>query len=209
MGSKEFGKGRLGFVKLYVKGKRILDIGCAGSNGFMHRIIIENNKSSEVVGLDIDFNNLKKLKKFSNELILADAEHLPFKDAVFDCVYMGELIEHFWSAKELLSEANRVLKDGGVICLDTPNVYSINRIIRFVLKGKDSLGDPDHKIFYTPASLSKLLNTAGFEVIEVTSDKKIKIGFLSIGKEVILNFPPFKWLGSHLCLVAEKRKQKS
>lgn len=201
-----FGKGRSEFVKLYVKGKKILDIGCAGSNGFMHKIVIENNKSSEIiVGLDADSNNLKKLEGFSNELVVADAERLPFKDATFDCVYMGELIEHFWAAHGLLSEANRVLKTGGVICLDVPNVYSINRIIRFILKGMDSLGDPDHKIFYTPASLSKLLNTAGFEVIEVTSDAKIKIGFLFIGKEVILNFPPFKWLGSHLCLVAKKQ----
>ena len=202
----DFGKGRSEFVKSYVKGKKILDIGCAGSNGFMHKTIIENNKSSEaIVGLDADFNNLKKLKGFNNELISATAEHLPFKDAIFDCIYMGELIEHFWSTHELLSETNRVLKSGGVICLDTPNVYSINRILRYVLKGTDSLGDPDHKIFYTPASLSKLLNTAGFEVIEVTSDAKIKIGFLFIGKEVILNFPPFKWLGSHLCLVAKKQ----
>lgn len=202
-----FGKGRSEFVKSYVWGKKILDIGCAGSNGFMHKTIIENSKpsESEVVGVDMDFNNLKKLKGFGDRLISANAELLPFKDAIFDCIYMGELIEHFWSTHELLSEANRVLKTGGVICLDTPNVYSINRILRYVLKGTDSCGDPDHKIFYTPASLSKLLNTAGFEVVEITSDKKIKIGFLFIGKEVILNFPPFKWLGSHLCLVAKKQ----
>ncbi len=86
--------------------------------------------------------------------------------------------------------------------MDTPNIYNLNRILRFVLKGKDSFGDPDHKIFYTPASLSKLLNTVGFEVIEITSDAKIGI----IKKEVILNFPPFKRLGSHLCLIAKKSR---
>ena len=198
--SKQFGKGRSKFVKKYVKGGKILDIGCAGSSGFMHRIIIKKKKSSEVIGLDINSNNLKKLKGLSSELILADTEHLPFKSESFDCIYMGELIEHFWSAQELLNEANRVLKPGGIICLDTPNLYNLNRILRFVFRGQDSLGDPDHKIFYTPASLSKLLNSAGFEVIEVTSDAKVGI----VGKEVILNFPPFSWLGSHLCLVAKK-----
>ena len=109
----KFRKGRSGFVKSYVEGKNILDIGCAGVDGSLHKIIIENNKSSEVIGLDIDYNNLKKLKGFSNILVIADAENLPFKSGFFDCVYMGELIEHFWSAQCLLIEVSRVLKKGG------------------------------------------------------------------------------------------------
>lgn len=198
--SKSFGKGRSKFVSKHVRGEKILDIGCAGSNGFMHRNIVDNNRASKVMGLDINLRDLKRLKGISSDLISAEAEYLPFQDDSFDCVYMGEVVEHFWSAEKLLREVSRVLKIDGRICLDSPNVYSLNRILRFVLRGKDSLGDPDHKVFYTPASLSKLLQSIGFEIIEITSDGKIHFG----GKERILNFPPFKWLGSHLCLAARK-----
>lgn len=195
-----FAKGRSVFVNKHVEGKKILDIGCAGSNGFMHRNIIDNNKASTVVGLDNNLKNLTKLKGNRGELILASAELLPFQDDSFDCVYLGELIEHFWSAERFLREIKRVLKIGGKMCLDSPNVYSLERILRFVLKGEDSLGDQDHKIFYTPASLSRLLQSMGFQMIEITSDGKIPF----VRKEITINFPPFKWLGSHLCLAAQK-----
>lgn len=196
----KFGKGRSVFVRKHVRGKRILDIGCAGSNGFMHKNIVDNNRASLVVGLDNNLRDLVKLKGNRSELILASAEFLPLQDASFDCVYLGELIEHFWSAEKLLRAVKRVLKIGGKICLDSPNVYSLERILRFVLRGEDSLGDQDHKIFYTPASLSKLLQSTGFQMIEITSDGKIPFA----RKELTINFPPFKWLGSHLCLVAKK-----
>ena len=200
MSKREVARGRSGFVGAYIKEKRILDIGCAGPQGFMHRFIVQKNKSSEVIGLDIDINNLRGLKNLESDLVLADAEYLPFKLGVFDCVYMGQLIEHLWYPRELLGEVNRVLREGRIIVIDTPNVYSLDRILSFVLKGKDSLGDPDHKIFYTPASLCRLLGEIGFKVIEITSDKK----FTFLRNRLDLDFPPFRWLGSHTCVAAKK-----
>jgi len=200
---KRLKKGRSGFACKYIKGTKILDVGCGGSAGAMHQVILESNATSQVVGIDIDSAHLRKLKSFSSNLVLGSAEKLPFKSASFDSIYIGELIEHFWSGEGLLSEAHRVLKEGAVIALDTPNVYSLERIAGFVLKGKDSLGDPDHKLFYTPASISKTLNKAGFEVITVTSDRKFSIA----GKMINMDFAPFRWLGTHLCVAARKVKQ--
>jgi hypothetical protein len=102
----------------------------------------------------------------------------------------------------LLREVYRVLKENGTLCLDTPNAYSLERIMKFVVTGKDDLAQPDHKVFYSPASLSRLLNETGFEVITVTSDAKIISRW---GQTIHLNFPPFRWLGSHLCIAAKKR----
>jgi ubiquinone/menaquinone biosynthesis C-methylase UbiE len=192
--------GRSTFVKSNVKGKKILDIGCAGANGFMHRIIINNNKSSEVIGIDINIKGLKKLNTYSNKLILASGKYLPFKNSSFDCVYMGEVIEHFWHPKTVLMEVYRVLEKDGTLCLDTPNAYSLIRILRYIIKGKVMYWDPNHKIFYISASLSRLLESVGFDAIELTTDKKITFG----NKKITLGFPPFSWLGSHLCVIAKK-----
>ena len=187
----------------HVNGKLILDVGCAGLSGLIHKVILQNNKNATLVGADINWSQIKKLKeeKPSLNLVYCTVEKLPFKRESFDCVYMGELIEHFYFIIPLIEEVNRSLQKGGILCFDTPNVYSMGRIINFSLFGRDDLGDSDHKTFFTPGSLRKMLNHCGFEVLKTTTDRKID--FL---RNMELNFFPFKWLGSHLFVVAKKRK---
>jgi len=49
-------------------------------------------------------------------------EKLPLKEASVDIVIATEVIEHLLIPENLLSEANRVLKDGGFLLLSTPNL---------------------------------------------------------------------------------------
>lgn len=100
---------------------------------------------------------------------------MPFADAMFDTVYMGEVIEHVWDPLKVVQEAYRVLKPGGIFIFDTPNVYSLSRMLRFSLRRMDDLGDPDHKIFLSRASLNKLLKTAGFTLVELTTENNFSI----------------------------------
>jgi ubiquinone/menaquinone biosynthesis C-methylase UbiE len=64
------------------------------------------------------------VKKFCvyEDLILADASHLPFKDDSFDYVLCSEVIEHLnkQSGQRLLAEIDRVCKGRAIIT--TPNI---------------------------------------------------------------------------------------
>ena len=84
-----------------------------------------------------------------------------YEDASFDLAYMGQSIEHITppEAGALLPQLLRVLRPGGFLALDTPN----GRATR--LHQADFI-DPDHKVEYTHAELSGMLEAAGFEVVE-------------------------------------------
>jgi SAM-dependent methyltransferase len=191
---------RLSFLKKHIKKGRVLDIGNLGLNGELHRNIQSSFPDSFIVGID---NNEKLAKKnnFPNQVIGDITEPLPFENDYFETVYLGEIIEHTWAPFKLLEEVHRVLKEGGVVIIDTPHVYSLIRMVRFFIKGQDSLGDPSHRLFFTPIILKNLLEKCRFNVIEMTTDSKFSFKNKTINLPPV---PPFKWLGSHLCVAARK-----
>ncbi|MCP6719475.1 MAG: methyltransferase domain-containing protein [Patescibacteria group bacterium] len=197
-------RGRFDFIKLHLRGPRILDVGNLGDGddeASIHKKIRESfGDTCDVIGLDSNEKKARELN-FPGQVI-GKAENMPFKNEFFDCVYMGEIIEHTFEPIKMIKEVNRVLKTGGVLVIDTPNVYALSRILRFFLKKMDSIGDPDHKLFYTPAVLKNMLEKNGF-IIEIMSSN-LKFGFRS--KTFYLpKLKIFKMLGGHLCIKAIKK----
>ena len=60
----------------------------------------------------------------------------------------------------MLDTVHKILKPGGVFCLDTPN----RRVTR--LHYPDTYSHPDHKIEYTAELLSEKLTGHGFSIVE-------------------------------------------
>ena len=77
----------------------------------------------------------------------------------FDMVYSGESIEHITraEAEQVLREARRVLKPGGVLALDTPNA-NLTRL------QQEAFIDPDHKYEYRHAEMAAMLRGNGFVI---------------------------------------------
>jgi 2-polyprenyl-3-methyl-5-hydroxy-6-metoxy-1,4-benzoquinol methylase len=55
------------------------------------------------------------------KFVQVEGEDLPFADQSFDVVVSNHVIEHMANADKHLSETGRVLKDGGIAYLATPN----------------------------------------------------------------------------------------
>lgn len=65
-----------------------------------------------------------------------DAAHpLPYPDASFDYVFSLEGIEHFEAPFPFVRELCRVLKPGGKLYLSTPNTFSVDARIKYLLSG--------------------------------------------------------------------------
>ncbi len=65
-----------------------------------------------------------------------DAAHpLPYADASFDYVFSLEGIEHFEAPFPFVRELCRVLKPGGKLYLSTPNTFSVDARIKYLLSG--------------------------------------------------------------------------
>ena len=65
--------------------------------------------------------------------VRADAERIPFSDNTFDLVYSQGLIEHFLPPDELMKEQVRIVKPGGFILVDVPQLFSSQAIVKKVL----------------------------------------------------------------------------
>lgn len=180
----------------------VLDIGNLGDGGEIHEYLIEKLGPSNVYGLDI-INQEKRGKDYENQFIGA-AEDMPFKDQMFDLVYIGEVIEHTWHPLEMIQESRRVLRAGGHLIVDTPNIYSLSRMMRYLVRGKDYiLGEPTHKIFFSHAVLENLFDEAGFDIQVITTDNK----FTMFGKTfVLLPIGTLNSMGEHLLCKVQVRK---
>ena len=82
-----------------------------------------------------------------------------YPSASFDMVYSGQSIEHITraEAEQVLAEAHRVLRPGGVLALDTPNA-NLTRL------QQDAFIDPDHKYEYRHSELAAMLRGNGFVI---------------------------------------------
>lgn len=114
-------------VGIDLKGKHIVDIGC-GTCGVYVAFAISG---SEVVGIDIFRDSLKAGKArirgsgFGANLIMASAQHLPFRSNTFDIAIFSDVIEHTQSPDICTKEIYNILDDGGLLYGTGPNFLSI------------------------------------------------------------------------------------
>lgn len=161
---------------------------------------IENLGSGahKVTGIDISQGmidvGIAKIKKkgLANkiELLLADAENLPFPDDSFDAITVGFGVRNFANLKKGLNEMKRVLKPGG-ICLilefSKPTKFPIRSIYNLyfknILPGIGKLISKD-KVAYTylPASVDAFPDGENFtNILSSVGYKDTKIIPLSFG----------------------------
>lgn len=145
-----------------VRPLRVLDFGCA-IGLFLQ---LANEAGWESYGIEPD----TALAKYAQERlglnvyngVLSDAH---FPDGFFDIVVSFQVFEHLFDPANELCEIARVLRPGGWIAIDVP---SIDNIWYRLLRGRHRhFATPQHLYFYTSATLSRLLEKAGFEVVKV------------------------------------------
>jgi SAM-dependent methyltransferase len=71
--------------------------------------------------------------------VAADAQRLPFRDGVFQCIECDAVLEHVKNAEEVMRELSRVLTRGGYLHIVTPFCHPFhaypNDYRRFTLEG--------------------------------------------------------------------------
>lgn len=101
--------------------KTILDIGCGG--GFLTNTL--SLAGHHVTGVDLSLNSLKIAQAQDTtgktHYVQADALHLPFPEMSFDAVCAMDLLEHVENPAQVIKEAARVLKKGGLFFFHTFN----------------------------------------------------------------------------------------
>lgn len=148
-------------------GIKLLDVGC-GSGVFADMAV---RQGASVVAVDVNKDAVAYASDTfgspQTEFINSRLDHLNFPDAHFDRISLLEVIEHIYlpQAAELLAMLRKLIVPGGLLVVSTPNMHSLWPLIE---KGMDLLslsphmeGD-QHVVSYTPGSLRKLCEEAGF-----------------------------------------------
>lgn len=151
-----------------VKGKKILEIGAGTGRDSFPLVTL----GAKVYQLDYSMNSLKIMKRIADEekmdvtIIGGDTFQLPFKEETFDIIFHQGLLEHFRHAKAeaLLKENIRVLKKGGLLCVDVPQRYHIYTVIKKTLIAIDKWFAGWERSFSVP-ELKKEMERLGLQTV--------------------------------------------
>ena len=96
---------------------------------------------------------------------------LPREAAPYDCIVLGDILEHLLDPWKLLERLREVLAPGGSVVASIPNVQHY-RVVRSLLAGRweyrrQGILDRTHLRFFTRKSLPALFEGAGYAVVEV------------------------------------------
>lgn len=158
-------------IKRHLKPGKVLDLGCG--NGLV------SYDFGDVTGVEISMlraNQAEELIKVKR----ADVLNTGCKTGSFDVVVACDLIEHMQRPYDLLLEANRVLREGGQLFVETPNALNFERYLKLVFNEQAREESPNHLFLFDRISLTEMLTRTDFKI-----DKIYYIGF---------TFPGWRWL---------------
>jgi hypothetical protein len=171
-----------------IKDKDVIHLGCSDHipiirekmavNKWLHKLITEN--SGNCIGVDIDKESIDFVKNelgFTNVIhgnILTD-DLKELSDKQWDYVVFGEILEHIDNPVEFLSTfrakyGNNVKR----FIITVPNIYN-RKAMGNMLKFKEAINS-DHRFWFTPYTLSKVLVSSGYLPENISFTNLISLG---------------------------------
>lgn len=164
------------FLDLFEKkaaGGSLLDVGC-GVGEFLKSAA---ERGLEVVGIEViaELREKAELALGKESIEPRPIEEAEFAQQSFDAITMWDVIEHLIDPGGALARIHQWLKPGGYLGVATLNHASLMYLIYHALRRTcpplarpfgSRLYNPFHTYYFTKQSLARLVENAGFEVIE-------------------------------------------
>lgn len=140
-------------------GGRLLDVGC-GNGGFL---ALARQAGWDVEGLDFDAGAVLAARSRGLMVHEGGIDVLDGRDACFDVITLCHVIEHVPDPCAMLRRLHALLKPGGMLWLDTPNLDSLGAC-HFGANWR-GLEPPRHLVLFNASSLCEALHQAGFSAV--------------------------------------------
>lgn len=202
---------RTRFIVEMSKRKRTLHVGACDAP-FTKRKFLENNllhqhlsrTTSTLLGIDIDNDSINYLKDNGiSNIQYFNIEEYGKLDFNAEIVIFGETIEHLMNVNNSLLSIAELMQKGSKIIITTPNVFYVKNVIN-CMRGFE-ICHPDHKVGFTPYTLTAMLEHSGFKCQEVNFsfiDRPERPFSSYMFKAISTAFP---LLAENLIVIAEKR----
>ncbi len=160
---------------------RLLDVGCA--TGIFLKAARE--RGWETWGVEINPVMAEYgRKKYGINIYCGELHQANFPQRFFDVVTCWHVLEHLPHPRETLEEINRVLKSGGLLAIETPNLES--PWAKWKGASWTYFTPPEHLYYFSTSTLCRLVRETGFKVREVRCKKENLPWFFPYGKRKTL-----------------------
>lgn len=165
---------------------RLLDVGC-GNGSFLE---LAQQAGWEVVGVDPDPEAVAVACSRGLDVRQGDISVLDPSKEQFDGITMSHVIEHVHDPRTTLAFCYQLLKPGGWIWLETPNLSALGHMC-FGASWR-GLEPPRHLVLFTRSSLQYLLETAGFQKVEDQPYRPLCYGMFVSSKAIASGQDPYE-----------------
>jgi SAM-dependent methyltransferase len=163
----------------------LLDVGAA--TGFFVEVAARHGWQSEGLELSADAVEIGKAKGRAIRQGILEEE---IGEGRYDAITMLDVLEHVPKPMETLAAVKRLLRQEGVLFINVPDVRSL--LARFLGKNWQAIIPPEHLTYFSVASLSAALTTAGFKNIRILKlPKTFRICYILA---TMARLKPFFWL---------------
>jgi len=199
------------FARLLKPGMLLIDYGCGNGERYGRDMLA---RQIDYRGFDISETALANASLLGLRVErIADDGSLPIENASADCAMCFEVLEHLMEPDSALAAMQRALKPGSHAVFSVPNSAHYAQRLEFLLTGFWNPGgspltarispwrDP-HIRFYHPATLRRMLEASGFEVLSISGEpftfKALPWFYRQRQLHPILDLLslPFAWLGT-------------
>lgn len=160
---------------------RIMDIGC-GLGEFLADMkgrgweVYGNDTSSDACAYAREAYGLENI--YNEDLI-----SLGFPDKFFDVVTLWHVVGHLEFIVKTFREIRRVLKDDGILVIESPNFDCLQR--RLFREKWFGLALPNSINYFSPRRLKEILEPEGLEVIKRDYLVNLRVDFISFKKSLL------------------------
>lgn len=124
---------------------------------------------SRIIGVEPTPDLAETCRRRGIEIIEKPIEHVQL-DTTVDVVASFEVIEHLFSPRDFIVQCRKLLERDGLLVLTCPNGKGFD--VEVMGATSDTV-DVEHLNYFNPASLSGLVESCGFEVLEVSTPGKL------------------------------------
>jgi len=144
---------------------RLLDIGCGTGRLIYHM----RRLGWDAVGIDINPDSAAVARENGLHVTVGRLDDYLGIDGGFDAIHMGDTIEHLSEPIQTLKIVHRLLRPGGLLTIETPNVRCgfavLTLLVARALGSRWAYSEaPYHLYEYTAGALITLVQRAGFRL---------------------------------------------
>jgi SAM-dependent methyltransferase len=143
----------------FTEDDRVLEIG-ASYGGFLKHL--KDVRGCHVEAVDQEPNNAELGRAYGIDYHVGRFEDLELDEGAYDVVCLFECLEHIAEPLPALERCRALLKPGGSLVVEVPNYASVWRAV--FRKTWMPLVLPQHLTHFTPKTLRKMVEAAGFDV---------------------------------------------